>query len=58
MEYLPSGDLCTGRVTTVHAMDFAATCRLRTGARRKVNAQWRASGTADIAGGTITAASF
>jgi sulfoxide reductase heme-binding subunit YedZ len=58
MEYLPSGDLCTGTVTTVHAMDFAATCRLRTGARRKVNAQWQATGTADLAVGTITAASF
>jgi methionine sulfoxide reductase heme-binding subunit len=58
MEYLPSGELCTGRVTKVHPMAFDAICRLRTGEGRKVRAQWQASGSADIAGGVITASSF
>jgi hypothetical protein len=58
MEYLPSGELCTGRVTKVHPTAFTATCRLRTGEGRKISAQWQASGSADIAGGVITASSF
>ena len=58
MEYLPSGELCTGRVTKVHPMAFDATCRLRTGEGRKVSAQWQASGSAEIAGGLITASRF
>ncbi len=55
MEYLPSGELCIGRVTSVHATAFVATCRLRTGERRRVHAQWQPSGTPQIAGGTILA---
>ena len=55
MEYLPSGELCVGRVTSVHPTAFAATCSLRTGERRRVHAQWESSGTAQIAGGTIVA---
>jgi len=55
MEYLPSGELCTGTVTTVHAMGFAAVCRLKTGERRTINAQWQASDSAELSGGTITA---
>jgi sulfoxide reductase heme-binding subunit YedZ len=57
MEYLPSGELCTGNVTKVHATAFAAVCRLPTGERRRVQAQWQPSDSADIAGGTITASS-
>ncbi|HEV8104187.1 MAG TPA: ferric reductase-like transmembrane domain-containing protein [Gaiellaceae bacterium] len=58
MEYLPSGELCTGRVTAVHATAFTATCRLRTGARRRVQARWQASDSAELAGGTIIASRF
>jgi sulfoxide reductase heme-binding subunit YedZ len=55
MEYLPSGELCNGRVTSVHPTAFAATCRLRGGEARRVVAQWQVSGSAEIAGGLITA---
>jgi hypothetical protein len=55
MEYLPSGARCTGRVTAVHATGFAASCRLRTGARRVVAASWRLGDSADITGGVISA---
>ena len=58
MEYLPSGALCTGKVTAVHATAFEATCALTTGARRRVSAHWQASGSAEIAGGVITASAF
>jgi methionine sulfoxide reductase heme-binding subunit len=58
MEYLPSGELCTGTVTKVHATAFAAVCRLRTGEGRTISASWQASGSADIAGGLITASKF
>jgi sulfoxide reductase heme-binding subunit YedZ len=58
MEYLPSGELCTGRVTRVHPTAFDAVCRLRSGEGRRVSAQWQESGTAEIAGGFITASSF
>jgi sulfoxide reductase heme-binding subunit YedZ len=57
MEYLPSGELCVGRVTAVHATAFAATCRLRAGERRHVRAQWEPSDTGQIASGTIEASS-
>ena len=40
MEYLPSAELCTGKVTTVHPTGFTAVCRLRTGDRRHVHADW------------------
>ena len=55
MEYLPSGELCTGTVTTVHPTGFAAVCRLRTGERRTINAEWQAGDSAELSGGTITA---
>jgi len=58
MEYLPSGELCTGTVTKVHPLGFAAICRLRTGARRRVIARWQTSGSAQLAGGIITASSL
>lgn len=54
MEYLPSGALCTGTVTKVHAFGFGAVCHLRDGARRIVVAQWQDSGTAELAGGVLT----
>jgi methionine sulfoxide reductase heme-binding subunit len=58
MEYLPSGDLCTGSVTKVHATGFAARCRLKTGARRDVQASWQGGSAAGIAGGIISARGF
>jgi methionine sulfoxide reductase heme-binding subunit len=58
MEYLPSGLLCTGTVTKVQPLGFAAICHLRTGARRRVHAQWQPSSSAELAGGIITANSF
>jgi hypothetical protein len=58
MEYLPSGELCTGTVTAVHPTAFTATCRLRTGARRRVHARWQTSDSAELVGGIITAARF
>lgn len=57
MEYLPSGELCTGRVTKVHPTAFAAVCRLPGGEARTIRAQWQESGSAEIAGGSITASS-
>jgi methionine sulfoxide reductase heme-binding subunit len=54
MEYLPSGLLCSGRVTAVHALSFSARCRLPSGQRRYVTAQWQESGTSEIASGLIT----
>ena len=58
MEYLPSGELCTGTVTKVHPTAFEAVCRLRTGEGRTISAHWQASGSAEIAGGLITASRF
>jgi len=55
MEYLPSGELCKGTVTEVHATAFAAVCHLTTGARRVVKARWQPSGTPEVDGGVITA---
>jgi hypothetical protein len=40
LEYLPSGDVCRGRVTNVGGTSFAGTCRLSNGERRTVNANW------------------
>ena len=55
MEYLPSGELCTGVVTKVHDLGFSAVCHLRTGARRIVAASWQESGTQQIAAGLLSA---
>jgi sulfoxide reductase heme-binding subunit YedZ len=55
MEYLPSGALCTGTVTRVQPTGFAASCHLKTGARRQILAQWQGGTAAGIAGGTIAA---
>jgi sulfoxide reductase heme-binding subunit YedZ len=55
MEYLPSGLVCRGRVSRVHAYGFEATCRVPSGARRYVHAEWQESAGADLAGGVIAA---
>ena len=40
LEYLPSGDICRGRVTNVGGENFSGTCRLPNGERRTVDASW------------------
>jgi sulfoxide reductase heme-binding subunit YedZ len=47
LEYLPSGDVCRGRVTNVGGTNFTGTCRLPNGQSRTIDASWvpNASGT-------------
>jgi sulfoxide reductase heme-binding subunit YedZ len=40
LEYLPSGDVCRGRVTGVGGTSFSGTCRLPNGAHRTIEASW------------------
>ena len=40
LEYLPSGDVCRGRVTAIGGSSFAGTCTLPNGSRRSVDASW------------------
>lgn len=40
LEYLPSGDVCRGRVTAVGGSSFTGTCRLPNGAKRTIDASW------------------
>jgi len=40
LEYLPSGDVCRGRITAIGGTSFAGTCTLRNGAVRFVDASW------------------
>jgi sulfoxide reductase heme-binding subunit YedZ len=40
LEYLPSGDICRGRVTNVGGTSFSGTCRLPNGAARTIDASW------------------
>src|SRR5439155_26048257 len=40
LEYLPSGDVCRGRVTQVGGESFSGTCRLPTGEQRTIEASW------------------
>ena len=40
MEYLPSGAICRGTVTEVHAAAFTANCRMPDGSQRSVEAHW------------------
>ncbi len=41
MEYLPSGQLCTGSVTRARPYGFTARCHARDGTARLVTANWR-----------------
>jgi sulfoxide reductase heme-binding subunit YedZ len=54
LEYLPSGDVCRGRVTNVGGQDFSGTCRLANGEQRRIEASWvpNAAGTGVV--GQIT----
>jgi methionine sulfoxide reductase heme-binding subunit len=40
LEYLPSGDVCRGRVANVGGESFSGTCRLANGQQRTVEASW------------------
>jgi len=40
LEYLPSGDICSGKVTNVGQADFAGTCRMPNGETRSITANW------------------
>jgi sulfoxide reductase heme-binding subunit YedZ len=40
LEYLPSGDVCRGRVTNVQGESFSGTCTLQNGDQRTVDASW------------------
>jgi sulfoxide reductase heme-binding subunit YedZ len=40
LEYLPSGDVCRGRVTNVAGESFSGTCRLPDGEHRTIQANW------------------
>jgi hypothetical protein len=53
LEYLPSGDVCRGRVTQIGGTSFAGRCVLPSGAARWVDASWGPN--ADLSGvvGTI-----
>jgi methionine sulfoxide reductase heme-binding subunit len=55
MEYLPSGDVCRGRVTQISqdGLGFDATCTLANGGARSVHASWLQGEGEDITGGTI-----
>ncbi len=53
LEYLPSGDVCLGKVTSVGGTDFSGTCRLADGEHRTVNASWVPNSAGDGAIGQI-----
>lgn len=40
LEYLPSGDVCRGKVTNVGGTSFSGTCRLPNGDQRTIDASW------------------
>jgi sulfoxide reductase heme-binding subunit YedZ len=50
LEYLPSGDVCRGKVTGVGGTNFSGNCRLANGEKRTINASWQpnSSGTGVI----------
>jgi DMSO/TMAO reductase YedYZ heme-binding membrane subunit len=43
LEYLPSGDVCRGRVTSVGGTSFTGSCRLPSGQQRTIQASWEPS---------------
>jgi sulfoxide reductase heme-binding subunit YedZ len=54
MEFLPSGLLCLGHITKIHAYAFEASCRTPDGSRRYVHAQWQQGQGSQLQGGQIT----
>jgi sulfoxide reductase heme-binding subunit YedZ len=55
MTYLPSGLRCWGRVTRLGESDLTAVCRLRSGARRRVDLSWQSIVNSELFTGTISA---
>lgn len=53
LEYLPSGDVCQGRVTNVGGTSFSGTCRLPNGDQRTIDASWGLNGQGDNVVGQI-----
>ena len=43
LEYLPSGDICRGKVTNVGGTSFSGTCSLPNGEQRTIQASWVAN---------------
>ena len=43
LEYLPSGDICRGRVTNVSGESFTGSCRMPDGEPRTITASWTAN---------------
>lgn len=56
MEYLPSGQLCTGSVTKARAYGFTARCHVHDGTNRLVTASWHAAPGAPSVNGHLTVA--
>jgi DMSO/TMAO reductase YedYZ heme-binding membrane subunit len=55
MEYLPSGAMCTGTVTNVHATSFEANCTMPDRTKRFISASWtQPDAQGAITNGTIT----
>ena len=55
MEYLPSGAMCTGTVTNVHATSFEANCTMPDRTKRFISASWtEPDAQGSITNGTIT----
>ena len=50
LEYVPSGTLCKGRVTVVHAYSLRAVCNLPNGSQRIVEASWAPAPTSTFHG--------
>ncbi|HEX3331863.1 MAG TPA: ferric reductase-like transmembrane domain-containing protein [Gaiellales bacterium] len=50
MEFLPSGAVCTGRVSAVRQFGFDARCRMPDGTPRSVHAQWQIKSSARLRG--------
>jgi sulfoxide reductase heme-binding subunit YedZ len=53
LEFLPSGLLCRGRVTTIHSYGFDASCRTSDGLQRFVHAEWQPGPGSGLQGGLI-----
>jgi hypothetical protein len=50
MEFLPSGAICTGRVSAVRQFGFEARCQMPDGTPRRVHAQWQLQSSAQLRG--------
>jgi hypothetical protein len=50
MEYLPSGQVCSGTVTQARSFGFDGVCTLPDGSRRSVTAAWQMTAGARLRG--------